>query len=236
MKRNRIGLKTGIGAKVVWEVKERQGGLWVPKVKVKNVVTTYGVNALAGAPSGTYTPPLYLVINQASTTLNATYSAGVTSIVTAADPTLGGDTQLVLSVGTVNQETVTFNAKTGTGPYTFTLSSATANPHNSGDLVTRAPVAGDTIASIASEAQYDPTNAPNQRLLQTANYSPGPGQNTMQFFFAGITATNVLFAQTGLADTLTVGTGNLHNLASLGYNHNNTNDVEIDVTWTITGL
>lgn len=235
----RIGASASVlGLKVLWEVKERSGpgGIWVPKTRVKNVVTTFGVNALAGAPSGTYTPPLYLVINQAGTTLTSVYSSGVTSISTVADPTLGGDTKLVLGVGTANQETVTFTGKSGTGPFTFTLSPATLNPHTSGDLVTRLPLAGDTIASITSEAQYDPTFAAGLRLVQTANFSPGSGQNTMQFFIAGIQATNVLFAQTGLADTQGIGTGNLHNLAVLGYNHNNTNDVEIDVTWTMVGL
>lgn len=228
--------RTKIGARVVWEVKEFSGGVWVPRVRVKNVVTNYGVNALASAPSGTYVPPLYLVINQASTVLSTSYSAGVTSIQTAADPTIGGDTSLVLGVGTANQETVAFSAKTGTGPFTFTLSSATSNSHTSGDLVTRVPLAADTIASIASEAQYDPTFAAGQRLIQTSSFSPTSGENTMQFFIAGIQATNVVFAQTGLADTQDIGTGNLHNLAVLGYNHNNTNDVEIDVTWTVIGL
>jgi hypothetical protein len=233
----KIKTRNKLGARVVWEVRERTpDGMWVSKVKVKNVVTSFGVNALATAPAGTYIPPLYLVINQASTTLSSGYSTGATSIVTVADPTLSGDTQLVLSVGSVNQEVVPFSLKTGTGPYTFTLSTATVNPHSLGDIVTRNPLSTDTIASITSEAQYDPTYAAGLRLLQTSSYSPGAGQNTMQFFIAGIQATNMLFAQTGLSDASAVGAGNLHNLAVLGYNHTNTNDVEIDVTWTIIGL
>lgn len=227
---------TRIGAAVNWVIKERSGGLWVAKRQVKNLLTTFGLTAFASAPSATYTPPLYLVIDQAATTLNFSYSPGVTSIVTAADPTLGGDTQLVLSPATASQETVTFSSKSGSGPFTFALSSATVNSHTLGDLVVRAPTANDTVSSVVSEAQYDPVNAPNQRLVQTSNFSPGSGQNTMQFFFAGITATNVLFSHVGLSDTQTVGTGNLHNYAALGYNHTNTNDVEIDVTWTLVGL
>lgn len=225
-----------IGAAVSWVVKEKESGLWVPKKKFKNLLTTYGITAFASAPSGVYTPPLYLVIDNASTTLSGTYSSGTTTIVTAGDPTVGGDTQLVLGVGLASQETVSFSSKTGSGPYTFTLSSPTTQPHTAGDLVVRAPTAGDTVASVLSEAQYDPTNAPGQRLVQTSNYSPASGQNTMQFFFAGVTATNLLFAHVGLADTQTVGTGNLHNYAALGYNHTTTNDVEIDVTWTVTGM
>lgn len=225
-----------IGVAVHWVVKEQESGVWVAKKKFKNLLTTYGLTAFASAPSGVYTFPVYLVIEQTSTTLSATYSAGVTTIQTAGDPTLPGDTQLVLGTGLAGQETVTFSSKSGTGPTTFVLTGPTSNPHNLGDLVVRAPSTGDTMASVVSEAQYDSVNAPNQRVLQTSNYSPASGQNIMQFFISGVTATNVMFAHIGLADSLTVGTGNLHNYAALGYDHTNTNDVEIDVTWTVVGM
>lgn len=225
-----------ITIEVGWLLKERKSGLWVPQIYRKNLVTTYGITALAGAPSGTYTPPVYLVIDTTSTTLAASYSPGVNSITTQTDPTIAGDTQLVLGVGLATQETVTFTAKSGSGPYTWTLSSATTNSHTSGDAVVRAPTSSDTITSVLSEAQYDPTYAAGLRAPQTANYSPGTGQNTMQFFIAGVQATNVYFAHVGLSETQSVGSGNLHNYAAFGYNHNNTNDVEIDVTWTFTAV
>lgn len=225
-------LKVAVG----WLVKERNpvSGLWEPKLHRYNLLTTYGLTAFASAPSGGYLAPVYLVIDQSNTTLSSNYSPGATSIQTAADPTIVGDTQLVLSVGQVTQETVTFSAKSGSGPYTFTLTGSTANSHSSGDFVVRAVTTGDTLSSVLSEAQFDPTYFSGQRLLQTANYSPASGQNTMQFFFAGIQATNLFFAHVGLADSVTIGQGNLHNYASFGYNHNNTNDVEIDVTWVVT--
>jgi hypothetical protein len=225
-----IPVKVGVG----WVVLEREQGLWVPKVKRKNILTQFGLTGIASAPSGTYTPPVYLVIDSTHTALTATYSSGVTSIQTTADPTLVGDTQLVLGVGLASQETVTFTAKSGSGPYTFTLSPATVNSHTSGDPVVRAVTANDTLASVVTEAQYDPTFAPGLRAIQAANYSPAIGQNTMQFFISGIQATNLFFAHVGLADAPGVGAGSLHNYASFGYNHTNVNDIEIDITWTMT--
>lgn len=225
-----------VRAGVLWVVKERVRGLWVVKRETHNVVTAYGTTALALAPGGGYLPPTYLVIETTQTTLAASYSSGVNAIQLAGDPTQAGDTQLVLSLNTANQETVTFTSKSGTGPYTFNLSANTGFPHNSGDYATRAPVSSDTMANVVAEAQYDPTNAPGLRSPMSSSYSPATGQGTMQFFLAGITATNLFFAHVGLADASAVGAGNLHNYAALGYNHNNTNDVEIDVTWTVTGL
>ena len=227
-------MKTALVASVHWVLKERVDGLWVPKVQTKNLLTSYGLTAFASAPSGTYMPPVYLVIETTKTTFSNLFAAGVTSITTAGDPTLVGDTQLVLDPNTATQETVTFSAKSGTGPYTWTLTAPTTYSHNSGAFVVRAPTVNDTLASVIAEAQFDPTYSPNGRQLQTASYSPGAGQNTMQFFLAGIQATNVYFAHVGLADAKTIGQGNLHNYAAFGYNHNNTNDIEIDITWTLT--
>lgn len=224
-----------LDVEVLWVVKERRNGLWVVEHSTYNRITTYGLTAFSGAPSGTYVAPTYLVIDTATTTMANTYLAGASSIQTVADPTVAGDTQLDLSVGLATQETVTFSSKTGTGPYTFNLSSNTVNGHNSGDFVVRTPTAADTIASVLSEGQYDPTYFPNLRDPITSSFSPAAGQTTMQFFIAGIQATNLFFSHVGLADALTIGAGNLHNYASLGYNHNNTNDVEIDVTYNVTG-
>lgn len=229
-------MKIGLGASVHWVLKERINGLWVPKTKTKNLLTSYGLTAFASAPSGGYTPPIYLVIETTETTFNASFVSGVTSISTVGDPTLGGDTQLVLDPNTAFQETVTFSSKTGTGPYTWVLTAGTAYAHASGAYVVRAPATIDTMASVIAEAQFDPTYSPSARAQQTASYSPAPGQNTMQFFIAGTQATNTYFAHVGLADALTIGQGNLHNYAAFGYSHNNTNDVEVDVTWTVTAI
>lgn len=218
---------------VNWTVKERVDGLWVAKAQFKNLITNAGLTALALAPGGNYLAPTYLVIDQSYTTMSAA-SSGATSVVLAADPTISGDTQLVLSVGLSAQETVTFSAKSGTGPFTFTVS-ALANNHAASDPCVRAPTVADTMSSVVSEAQYDSTNAPNMRVPSSGSYSPGTGQGTMQFFISGSTATNIFFAHVGMADkqSMTDATTNLHNYAALGYNHNNTNDLEIDVVYTL---
>lgn len=229
-------IKIGVMVRWVVKVRRRRGGLWVPVHDFYNLVTDYGLTALSAAPSGNYTPPIYLVINTASTTLAAQANQGATSVSLNADPTLAGDTQLVLSVGLAAQETVTFVSKSGSGPYSFVLQAPyPSNTHPASDPVVRAPTASDTMASVTAEAQYDPTFNPNKRSAMTASFSPGTGQNTMQFFLSGTTATNLFFAHVGLADKLTIGAlnTNLHNYAPLGYNHNNTDDVEIDVTYTV---
>lgn len=230
-------LPSPIGVTVTWTIKERPagGGLWVPVREFHNLVTDYGLTAYAAAPSGQYSAPIYLVIDTASTTMSTQALSGSSSVQLAADPTLSGDTQLVLSVGLAAEETVTFTNKSGSGPFVFTLSANLVNTHPAGDPVVRAVTANDTMASVVSEAQYDPTNNPNKRSAITANYSPGSAQATMQFFLSGQTATNLFFAHVGLADQATIGapTTNLHNYAALGYNHNSTNDLEIDVLYTL---
>lgn len=229
------GILLNIDAEVLWVVKERRDGLWVVVHEFYNTITNYGITALSGAPFGGYIAPFYLLIDTADTTMQSTYAPGVTQIVTNGDPTVAGDSQLDLSIGLATQETVTFNAKAGTGPFTWTLASGTLNNHTAGDPVVRTPTGADTLASVLGEGQYDPTYAAGKRLPVTASFSPSTGQTTGQYFIAGIQATNLLFAHVGLADSLTIGQGNLHNYATLGYNHNNTNDVEIDVTYALVG-
>jgi len=221
--------------RVDWVLSERQAGLWVPIHRFHNLVTNFGLTALAQAPGGSYAPPIYLVINTAATTVSLGANPGDPTVQLAADPTLTGDTQLVLSPGAIGQETVTFSAKSFGPPFTYTLTGLLVNAHPLSDLAVRGPTVADTIASVTAEAQYDPTFNPNKRATVTASYSPGTGQGTIQFFLSGQTATNLLFAHVGLADKQTIGAGstNLHNYAALGYNHNNTNDVEIDVTYTM---
>ena len=234
-------IPSNITARVDWVIKEWIEGQWIRVHEFHNIVTNYGLTALASAPSGQYLPPQYLVIDTASTTLNAAVNPGDTTVQLLADPTVAGDTQLVLSVGLASQETVTI-----TGPgvlttgfpnnyYLFTLTSPAVNAHLAADPVVRQVTGGDTMASVLSEAQYDPTFNANQRSALTAAFSPGTGQNTMQFFMSGTTATNLFFAHVGLADQPGIGAigTNLHNYAALGYLHNSNNDVEIDVNWTL---
>ena len=228
-----LGHRVLIG--VHWVVKERQGGLWVPVHDFHNLLTNYGLTAYAQAAGGNYLAPTYMVIDTASVGFYAPGNVGDGSVQLNGDPTISGDTQLVLGAGLPSQETVTFTSKSGTNPVIFNLSGTLANAHAIGDPVVRNVTASDTMASVLSEAQYDPTNNPNGRSPIAASYSPATGQGTMQYFFAGITATNLFFAHVGLADQQLIGNPatNLHNYAVLGYNHNNTNDLEIDVTYTL---
>jgi hypothetical protein len=228
-------IEEALKPKVGWLVKERdpKTGLWVPKVFRYNVVTLYGKTALASAPAGAYTAPIYLVIESTYATQSANSLVGATSVSLNTDPTLPGDNRIVLGVGLGSQETVTYSSKSGTNPTTFTLSTPTVNSHSSGDPACRDVSNGDDITAVPSEVQYDPTYAAGRRLQMTASYSPATGQNTMQYFIAGIQATNASFIHVGLADNPLIGTNNLHNYANLGYFHTNTNDVEIDVTWTV---
>lgn len=220
---------------VHWTVKERRNGLWVPVYEFDNVVTDYGLTALASAPASQYTAPGFLVIETTFTTLAQPANAGTNSVQLVADPTLGGDNQLVLSVGLGAEEVVTFSGKSGTGPFTYTLTANLVNNHLSGDPAVREVTGADTMSAVLSEAQYDPTFDAGNRAPMTSAFSPATGQNTMQFFMSGLTATNLYFAHVGLADQRVIGSiaSNLHNYAHLGYNHNNTNDLEIDVNWTL---
>lgn len=228
-------IENGLKAKVGWLVKERnpETGIWLPKRFTYNVVTSYGKTALASAPAGTYASPIYLVIENTVATQAFSSLIGATSVALNTDPTLPGDTSLVLGLGLASQEVVTYSSKSGTSPTTFTLSTPTTNAHTALDAACRNVTVGDDITAIPSEVQYDPTYAAGRRLQLTASYSPATGQNTMQFFIAGIQAVNAYFVHVGLSDNPLIGTNNIHNYANLGYNHNNSNDVEIDITWTI---
>ena len=220
---------------VGWQVKERQAGVWEVVHNFHNLLTTFGLTAYAAAPSGQYTPPIYLVIDTASTTMYVTGNVGDVTVQLTGDPTLAGDSQLVLSVGLAAQETVTFTSVSGSNPAIFTLSAPLVNAHPATDPVVRGVTSGDTMLSVVSEGQYDPTFNAGNRLAMTSAFSPGLGQNTMQFFISGATATNLFFSHVGLADQQVIGnvSTNLHNYAPLGYNHNSTNDLEIDVTYTL---
>ena len=100
----------------VWTVKERdpETGLFVPKLTRKNIQTNYGMTAYAGAFQGTYTPPIYMVIDGFAPTISSI--TGTTLILSASQqPTLSSDTQLVLSVGSASQEVASFTGTPSPG-------------------------------------------------------------------------------------------------------------------------
>jgi hypothetical protein len=66
-------------------------------------------------------------------------------------------------------------------------------------------------------------------------YSASSANWTTQFFFTGNQAL-VTFALVGLFDSATVAGGNLHNELALGFVHTTGNDVEVDVSLTLSNV
>lgn len=217
----------------IWTVKEKRNGEWVKVLERKNIFTNYGLSALASAIGGGYTAPIYLTLDSSHATVSTTIAAGASTVQISANPTYTGDSQLVLSAGLSTQETVSYSSFSGTGPFTFVLTSPTLQVHNAGEIVTRQVQVGDTIGNITAPIQYDSVNAPNQWSVQSAGYSSGIGQWTSQFYLTGNQAV-AFIAVVGLTDSNTIGSGNLHNHLVLAYDHTaGTTDVEIDVNLTV---
>ncbi len=218
----------------VWTVKEREvlpishKRVWVPRLERHNIFTNYGLSALASAISGGYLAPIYLAIENTTTTIQvALTTSGATAVQVNARVDQPGDTQIALDIGTALQEVVTFTSVTTTAPFIYTLSTPTAYTHAASAYVVRQVVATDTITNIISEVQYDPVNAGGQRLSSSAGFSAGPGQWSIQFYYTATMATSY-FATIGLCDSPLIGQGNLHNHLVLGYDHSGqTNDVQI---------
>src|SRR5271157_777434 len=206
----------------------------ISEIKKKNIMTSYGLSALAGALNGGYSPPLYLVIENTTTTLYATANIGDSQVLTNDRVDISGDTQLVLDPGLGSQEVVTYTSVTGSSaPYTYALSGTVANTHATGNTVCRNVSINDTMSSVQNEVQYDSTNYPNQRSASPSGYSTGTGVWTVQFYMSG-QISQQLFTICGLADNITLGQGNLHNHFVLGLDRNgSTNDIEIDAVITI---
>lgn len=221
--------------KTRWTIKERVPGtdLWFPVWDGFNIMTDYGLTALASAFGGEYTQPLYLVIDNYSAQIqNASLPAGSTSVSLNKRVDVAGDTKIVLGVGTANEETVSFSAVSGGGPYVYTIS-ATLSAHNQNDYCVRAPRQSDTISTIQSEVQYAPTVFPSKRLKRTGlGYSSGTGNHVMSFFLTGTQAIG-RWETLGTSESDTVGAGNLHNHLVVGYDHLSGNDTQIDISLTI---
>ncbi len=218
-----------------WEVKTRNAsGLYEVQLTRHNIWTNYGLTALAAVPGGQpYIPPQYLAIenNGVAMTNVGGISAAATSCTAASNPLESGDTQLILGVGTPNQETVTGVTVTGTGPFTFHFTACT-KAHALNDPLCRVPLVSDALGNLQAEWQYDSVNNPNQRLFSSAGFSTGTGIWVTQFYYNGAQALGNI-TSIGLCDSQTVGTGNLHNHLALGYVHTSGSDLEIDATLTL---
>ncbi|GHO55530.1 hypothetical protein [Ktedonobacter robiniae] len=223
-----------------WTVLEREWlpisrrEIWIPRLERKNLFTNYGLTALASAPSGNYVAPIYLAVESFYSPLNAQANPGDMSFSLNTRVDQSGDTQVVVDIGSINQEVVTFSSVSGTSaPYTYTLSTPLQNSHPANAPVVRQVSANDTISNLTTEVQYDPVNFPGLRLASGAGYSSGNGQYTIQFYFTATMAV-AYFATCGLTDSQTISQGNLHNHFTLGYDHSlGQNDVQINGNLTI---
>lgn len=198
-------------------------------------LTTYGRTALTSAITGGYLPPLYLVIDTMYTTLALNVTAGDGVFSTTARVDQAGDTQLIVGLGLIGQETITFTgAPTGSGPYVYTLTGTFASNHTTGDPVSRNPLASDTMANIVGEVEFDHAFSPGLRAAVPAGFSPGTGQWTTSAY---LTFSQALYYITawGLSDSITIGAGNLHAYMPLGFDHSSgLRDLELDGTLTLT--
>lgn len=219
--------------KTIWTIKEQRNGLWVPVLQRTNVTTTYGLSNLAALGMGAGVLPQYLLVDNFFATLDTGVSVGALSVTASQPVHLSGDTQLVLSGGGLNQETVTFSsAVTNTdGSCTYTIAATTQN-HFVGDYVCRAPLATDVVSTIQTEMQVDPIVLPGNRLQYISGFPNGTGAYVLQFAVTGTQAVGVIMG-CGLVDTSGIGTGNLHNHVVYGYNHQYGVDIEVDIQLTI---
>lgn len=219
-----------------WKLKVRdpKTGLFVPCRERKNKFTDAGLTNLAKLWVGQGTPTVNLVIDSYTGLLqNNPASVGAVSISLDKSVHKAGDTQLVVGAGLGTQETVTFTAVSGTGPYIYTLSTPLAHAHNQNEWVVRQVLQSDVMTDIKSEMQYDAVSAPNQRMVASGTgYSSGSGSYTMQFFLTGTQAIGN-WVTLGLADSNAVGGGVLSNHLIFGFNHQSGNDVELDITLTL---
>lgn len=231
-----VGRLGTVGVSCVWTVKEKRNGIFVPVLSTRNTFTNAGLSALASAISNQYTPPLYMVIDSDSATVQNAggIASGVTAVTASKRVDIAGDTQLVLSPGTPNAEVVTFSSVTTSAPFIYTLSTPTGKPHSQGDTICRQVAATDTMNSVVSEVVFDAVNNPDERMQVVNGYNNGSNGNwTARWYYTGTQAL-VAMNTIGISENPTVGQGTLHNHFVLGYIHNAGNDVEIDGSLTLT--
>src|SRR5437016_2470452 len=105
-----------------WTIKRKVNGAWRVEREFCNLITAYGLNAFASAPSKDYVPPSFLALDGKFSYLAADVAAGATSLFLSDNPMLDGDTQLVVSAGiATGQEVVTVAKIEGDPLRTVTL-------------------------------------------------------------------------------------------------------------------
>jgi hypothetical protein len=237
-----VRLRETLGVRCDWSIYEFRPEGRILVARRRNLMTNHGLTAFAGAIQGSYaaagySPPAYLVIETFAPTITNVGGIGVaaTSVTLNGAAHLAGDTQLVLDVGGANQETVSFSAvSVSSGSYTYTIS-ATTKTHAQNVPCSRAIAQSDAMSSVQGELQFDSVNFPNQRMQTNGGYSGGTGNWVTSFFFSGTQAIGT-WARLGLADSLTVGQGNLHNHLVQGFTQASGYDVEVDVSVTLSNV
>lgn len=233
-----------IGVGCIWTVKEKvtlpisHKEIWHPVLERKNTFTTDGLSSLASAISGNYIPPVYLILASNYATVAFTTAVAATSITLSSQVDQPGDTQIVLSIGLANQETVTFSSVVVSvdTTVTYTLTTPCVYVHNVGEQCARQAMAGDTMNNILGETEYDPANSPLTRATSMSGYSGGAGNWIIQFYFVLGQAT-MYISDIGLTENPAIGSGTLHNHVVLGYDHTSaSSDVEIDGSLTLTNI
>lgn len=221
------------------KVKNPATGRYEPVKERRNLFTDAGLTNLAKMWMNQGIPSVNLVIDSFKPVINnATLPAGSTSVTllsASSQPHKAGDVQLILGVGLVGQETVTYSGASslGGGLYQYILSAATVNAHAQNEWAVRKPLQSDVLADIKSEVQYDAVAAPGQRMTASGpGYSQGTANYVMQFFLTGSQAlTN--WVTLGLSDNLNIGSGALMNHLAFGFTHATGDDVELDVSLTL---
>lgn len=220
------------------KVRNKETGKYEPVRERRNLFTDAGLTNLAKNWMAQGAPPTNLVIDSFKATIdNASLPIGSTTVTLSApsQPHKAGDTQLVLGVGLVTQETVNYSgaASLGGGLYQYTLSSPTTETHAQNEWAVRRPLQSDILSDIKSEVQYDPVSFPLQRMGASGpGFSQGVANYVMQFFLTGDQALDD-WVTLGLADSTSTGAGILMNHLVFGFTHAQGDDVELDISLTI---
>lgn len=223
------------------KVKNKATGRYEPVKSRRNLFTDAGLTNLAQMWMNAGSVSQYVVIDSFKATISdATLPVGSTSVTLAASqqPHKTGDTQLVLGVGLVTQETVTYSGSTnnGNGTWTYNLSSATTQAHAQNDWAVRKSLQSDVMSDIKGEIQYDAVSFPNARMAMSGTgYSGGTANQVMQFFLTGDQALTD-WVSIGLSESPTVGAGTLMNHLAFGFTHAHGDDVELDVSLTVANV
>ena len=188
----------------------------------KDFLATYLVNASPAAPFMNY-----IQGGTHGTTVYSNIAIGATSIEVVADILSGSTGSIVLNPGpnpaspNSTTEVATVSAKSGTGPYTYTIG-ATTYAHNSGEPVVLETLVTDTALGTASGSAVLGTQTATGNAFSTVS-TLSAATNTTLYEFG-------LFSGSGGSGTATM----YSHITTSSYVVGSTNSLTI--TWQITYL